>query len=85
VSGAEPERSGPKIHLELSGLWSGERRSQKWALTRSGKTTLFAPLRSNALHRSNRVNAEKITTGSYIPVIVYSDKVQSDSTTINQS
>ena len=39
---------------------NGEQRSQKWALTRSGKTA--APLRSNALHRSNRVSTEKITT-----------------------
>ena len=39
---------------------SGEQRSQKWALMRSGKTA--APLRSNAWHRSNRVSAEKIRT-----------------------
>jgi len=62
------ERSGTgtkraKNSPERSGLWSGERRPQKWALTRSGKTTLSVPLRSNALHRSNRVNADKITTG----------------------
>jgi len=42
---------------------SGERRSRKWALTRSGKTARCAPLCSSALHRSNRVNAEKIATG----------------------
>jgi len=37
---------------------SGERRSQKWALTWS----------SNALHKSNRVSAEKIA--SYIFVLI---------------
>ena len=60
---------------------SGERRSQKWE---SGAAKQPAPLRSNALYRSNRVSGEKIA--SYIVVlIVYSHKVQSDSTTIKQS
>jgi len=40
------------------------------------------PIRSNALHRSNRVSAEKVTTGV---LFVCSHKVQSDSTAIKQS
>jgi len=61
VSGGEPERSGPKIYVSraVSGSpknerigawsgrsWSGERRSQKWALMRRAKEP--APLCSDA-------------------------------------
>ena len=44
MSGAEPERSGPKSHVSGAVSWSrknersGKRRSQKWALMLSGKT-----------------------------------------------
>jgi len=40
MNGAEPERSGQKSHVRA------ERRSQKWALMRDGKTARSAPLRS---------------------------------------
>jgi len=73
------ERSAEREVAERA--WNGERRSQKWD---RGAAKQPAPLRSNALHRRNRVSAE--TIASYIFVlIVYSHKVQSDSTTIKQS
>jgi len=76
------EQSGEresKNRAQQSRAWSGksrsgERRSQKWALTRSGKTARSAPLRSNALHRSNRVSAEKIVSYIFV-LIVYWHKV----------
>ena len=58
-----------------------ERRSQKWE---RGAAKHPAPLRSNALPRSNRVTAEKIASYIFV-LIVYSHKVQLDSTTIKQS
>ena len=94
------ERSGPKIYVSraVSGsrkenewsaerevaerMRSGERRSQKWALTCNGKTAHSAPL--HALHRSNRVSAEKIASCIFV-LIIYSHKVQTDSTTSKQS
>jgi len=98
VSGGEPERSGQKIYVSravsgsrknraqqsgaLSGRSrSGERRSQKWE---RGAAKQPASLRSNALHRSNRVSAKKIASYIFV-LIVYSHKVQLDSTTIKQS
>ena len=60
---------------------SGERISQKWE---RGAAKQPAPLRSNALHMSNRVSAEKIASYIFV-LIVYSHKVQSDSTTVKQS
>jgi len=52
------ERSAEREVVEW--VQSGERRSQKWEREAAKKP---APLRSNALHRSNRVSADKITTG----------------------
>jgi len=85
----KPERGGPKIYVsraagveklaQQSGAQSGERRSQKWE---RGTAKQPASLRSNALHRSNRVSAEKIASYIFV-LIVYSLKVQLDSTTIN--
>jgi len=60
---------------------SGERRSQKWE---RGAAKQPASLCSNALHRSNRVSAEKIASCIFV-LIAYSHKVQLDSTTIKQS
>ena len=90
MSGGEPEQNvsrevsgSRKTSGALSGRsWSGKRRSQKWAFTLSAKQP--APFRCNALHRSNRVSAEKITTG-VLYIFVYSHKVQPDSTTTKQS
>jgi len=100
VSRGEPERNGQKIYVsrvvsgsrknraQQSRALSGrsrsgdrERRSQKWE---RGAAKQPASLRSNALHRSNRVNAEKIASYIFV-LIVYSHKVQLDSTTIKQS
>ena len=72
----------PKNRAQQSGALSGrsrsgERRSQKWE---RGAAKQPASLRSNALHRSNRVSAEKIASYIFV-LIVYSHKVQLDSTT----
>jgi len=72
------ERSGEREVAERAR--SSERRSQKWEC---GAAKQPALLRSNALHRSNRVSAEKIASYIFV-LIVYSHKVQSDSTTIKQ-
>jgi len=100
VSGGEPERSGPKIYVSRAVSWSRKNRAQhSGALSgrsRSGRGAVSedhrngnaeqqnSPLRSNALHRSNRVSAEKIASCIFV-LIVYSHKVQLDSTTIKQS
>ena len=84
--GGEPERSSPKIYVSRAEkssaaeqsaerevaerARSGERRSQKWALTRSSKTARSAPLQCskkgkrcrapperNALHRISGINS----------------------------
>ena len=75
------EQSGEREVAEWAR--SGKRRSQKWE---RGAAKQPAPLSSNALHRSNRVSAEKIASYIFV-LIVYSHKVQSDpdSATIKQS
>jgi len=82
VSGSRKKSSAAERSAErevAERAWNGERRSQKWE---RGAAKQPAPLRSNALHRRNRVSGE--TTASYIFVlIVYSHKVQSDSSKYN--
>ena len=87
MSGGEPEGSGPKTYVSRAVSWSrkktsgarsgrprsGERRSQKWALTRSGM--LCAGVIEESMLRKSQ-------PASYI--FVYSHKVQSDSTAIRQ-
>ena len=77
------ERSGPKS--QMTGTeWESEKNERnaerdvaEWERSgeRAESAKQPAPLRSNALHRSNRVSAEKIVSYIFV-LIVYSHKVQ---------
>jgi len=73
------ERSG-RSRSARGAVSEDHRNHEKWE---RGAAKQPAPLRSNALHWSNGVSAEKIASYIFV-LIVYSHKVQSDSTTIKQ-